>query len=139
MDSGIICPSTFEAQFFIDNYTSFPGIGRSNKHKSSGDKAVAGAPGVCKTPIGSAVVPIPCPNINQSSTLKKGTKSVKINGKSACLESSISDSSSGDQAGRSGRIISGTTGKEIRFISCSFDVKIEGKAAVLNRGSVDVS
>ncbi|VAW64470.1 hypothetical protein MNBD_GAMMA11-557 [hydrothermal vent metagenome] len=104
--------------------------GRSNIHKGSGDKAVAGAPDVCKTPIGSAVVPIPYPNISQSSTLKKGSLSVKINGKPACLEKSTFDSSSGDQAGRLGGIISGTTGKETRFISSSFDVQIEGQNAV---------
>lgn len=104
--------------------------GRSNIHKGSGDKAVAGAPDVCKTPIGSAVVPIPYPNISQSSTLKGGSKSVKINGYSACLENSIFESSSGDEAGRLGGIISGTTGKESRFISSSFNVRIEGQNVV---------
>ncbi|VAW64392.1 hypothetical protein MNBD_GAMMA11-3265, partial [hydrothermal vent metagenome] len=103
---------------------------RSNIHKGSGDKAAAGAPDVCKTPVGSAVVPIPYPNISQSSTLKKGSKSVKINGKPACLEKSTFDSSSGDQAGRLGGIISGVTGKETRFISSSFDVQIEGQNTV---------
>ncbi len=104
--------------------------GRSNIHKGSGDKAVAGAPDVCKTPIGSAVVPIPYPNISQSSTLKKGSKSVKINGKPACLESSTFDSSNGDQAGRLGGVFSGVTGKEARFVTSSFDMQIEGQNAV---------
>jgi len=72
---------------------------RSNIHKGSGDKAVAGAPDVCKTPVGSAVVPIPYPNISQSSTLKKGSKSVKINNQPAVLKGSTFASSSGDQAG----------------------------------------
>jgi len=103
---------------------------RSNIHKGSGDKAIASAPDVCKTPVGSAVVPIPYPNISQSSTLKKGSKSVKINGQSAVLKGSTFASSSGDQAGSLGGIVSGVTGKETEFTSYSFDVKIEGKNVV---------
>ncbi len=103
---------------------------RSNIHKGSGDKAVAGAPDVCKTPVGSAVVPIPYPNISQSSTLKKGSKSVKINGQPAALKGTTFESSNGDQAGSVGGIVSGVTGKETEFISYSFDVKIEGQNAV---------
>ena len=53
--------------------------GRSIIHKGSGDKAIASAPDVCTTSAGSAVVPIPYPNISQSSDLKGGSKSVKIN------------------------------------------------------------
>jgi len=103
---------------------------RSNIHKGSGDKAFAAAPDVCKTPIGSAVVPIPYPNISQSSTLKKGTKSVKINGQPAALKTSAFASSNGDQAGSMGGVMSGVTGKETEFSSFSFDVKFEGKNVV---------
>ena len=103
---------------------------RSNIHKGSGDKAFAAAPDVCKTPVGSAVVPIPYPNISQSSTLKKGTKSVKVNGQPAALKTSTFASSSGDQAGSIGGIMSGVTGKETEFSSFSFDVKFEGKNVV---------
>ncbi len=103
---------------------------RSNIHKGSGDKAVAGAPDVCKTPVGNAVVPIPYPNISQSSTLKKGSKTVKINGQPAALKGSTFESSNGDQAGSVGGIVSGVTGKETEFVSYSFDVKIEGKNVV---------
>jgi len=104
--------------------------GRSNIHKGSGDKAVFGPPDVCKTPIGSAIVPIPYPNISQSSTLKKGSKSVKINGKPACLKGSTFESSNGDQAGRVGGIFSSVTGKETEFVTSSFDTKIEGRNVV---------
>jgi len=103
---------------------------RSNIHKGSGDKAMASAPDVCKTHVGNAVVPIPYPNISQSSTLKKGSKSVKINGQPAALKGSTFESSSGDQAGSVGGIISGTTGNKTEFISSSFDAKIEGQNAV---------
>jgi len=104
--------------------------GRSIIHKGSGDKAVASAPDVCKTPVGPSVVPIPYPNISQSSTLQKGSKSVKINGQPATLKNSNFSSSNGDQAGSLGGIISGTTGNKIGFISSSFDVKIEGQNVV---------
>jgi len=103
---------------------------RSIIHKGSSDKAIAGAPDVCKTLIGSAVVPIPYPNISQSATLAKGSKTVKINGQSAVLENSTLESSSGDEAGSLGGIMSGTTGKETRFISSSFDAQIEGQNAI---------
>ncbi|MCF6323060.1 MAG: DUF4150 domain-containing protein [Gammaproteobacteria bacterium] len=103
---------------------------RSNIHKGSGDKAVASAPDVCKTPVGSAVVPVPYPNISQSSTLKKGSKTVKINGQPTALKGSTFASSDGDQAGSLGGIASGVTGKETEFISYSFDVKIEGRNVV---------
>lgn len=103
---------------------------RSNIHKGSGDKAISSAPDVCKTPVGPSVVPIPYPNISQSSTLKKGSKSVKINGQPAALKGSTFESSSGDQAGSLGGIMSGVTGKETEFVSYSFDVKIEGKNVV---------
>ncbi|MCP4487606.1 MAG: DUF4150 domain-containing protein [Gammaproteobacteria bacterium] len=52
--------------------------GRSVIHKGSGDKAIASAPDVCKTPVGSAVVPIPYPNISNSSSLKGGSKTTAV-------------------------------------------------------------
>ena len=103
---------------------------RSVIHKGSGDKAIASAPDVCKTPAGSAVVPIPYPNISQSSDLKGGSKSVKINGKPAATKASTFESSNGDQAGSLGGVISGTTGKKTGFLSYSFGVKFEGKNVV---------
>jgi len=99
-------------------------------HKGSGDKALASAPDVCKTPVGPAVVPIPYPNLSQSSTLTNGSKTVKLNGQPAMLKKSLLKSSSGDQAGSVGGVISGVTGKEIEALSYSFDVKIEGRNVV---------
>jgi hypothetical protein len=72
------------------------------------DGTVVTAPDVCKTPVGSAVVPIPYPNIAKSSDLFKGSKTVKVNGAPVCLSSSRSMGSRingvgsmGDQWGRS--------------------------------------
>ncbi|MCP4325610.1 MAG: DUF4150 domain-containing protein, partial [Alteromonadales bacterium] len=102
---------------------------RSIIHKGSGDKALGG-PDICKTQIGNAVVPIPYPNSSKSADLKAGSKSVKINNQSAALKTSTFSCSTGDQAGKLGGLISGTTKSETAFISYSFDMKIEGKNVV---------
>ncbi len=86
--------------------------------------------GVCKTPIGNAIVPVPYPNVAESSTLKNGSKSVMINGQPAALKDSHFKSSRGDEAGRLGGVVSGTTGSIAEFVSYSFDVKIEGRNVV---------
>lgn len=97
-------------------------------HKGSKDKAFATAPDVCKTPPGP--VPIPYPNISFSKDLKKGSKSVKINGQPAALQKSNFSKSIGDQAGVAKGIISGTVGDKTEFVNYSFDVQIEGQGVV---------
>lgn len=99
-------------------------------HKGSGDKAIASAPDVCKTQVGNSVVPIPYPNISQSSDLSKGSKSVKVNGQPAALKDSNFSSSKGDQAGSLKGVASGAVGDKTEFTSYSFDVKFEGKNVV---------
>lgn len=99
-------------------------------HKGSGDKAIASAPDVCKTQVGNSVVPIPYPNISQSSDLSKGSKSVKVNGQAAALKDSNFSSSKGDQAGSLKGVASGAVGDKTEFTSYSFDAKIEGKNVV---------
>lgn len=89
-------------------------------------------PDVCKTPVGSAIVPIPYPNISKSGDLAKGSKSVKINGAPACLSSSEISTSTGDEAGSAKGIGSGTTKGKAFPMNYSFDVKIEGKHIVRN-------
>lgn len=105
--------------------------GQSVVTKKSGGKVMTG-PDVCKTPIGSSLVPIPYPNISQSSDLAKGSKSVQVNGAPVCLKGSSFRKSSGDQAGTSGGVISGKTGAQADPLTYSFDVKIEGKNVVRN-------
>ncbi len=104
---------------------------RSPVTKVSGGK-VAAFPDVCKTPVGSSVVPIPYPNISKSSDLAKGSKSVKINGAPACLSNSEFSTSTGDEAGSVKGVASGTTKGKAFPINFSFDVKIEGKSVVRN-------
>jgi len=105
--------------------------GLSPVTKASSGKVIAG-PDVCKTPVGSAIVPIPYPNVSKSSDLAKGSKSVKINGAPVCLSSSEFSTSTGDEAGSAKGIASGTTKGKAHPVNYSFDVKIEGKSVVRN-------
>ena len=89
-------------------------------------------PDVCKTQVGPAVVPIPYPNIAQSADLDKGSKSVMIEGKPVCLESSTFSKSTGDEAGSLKGIISSAGQGEAKPLLFSPTIFIEGKAVVRN-------
>ncbi|MGB1013588.1 MAG: DUF4150 domain-containing protein [Nannocystaceae bacterium] len=103
--------------------------GLSQVHKSSMGVARATIPDVCKTPSPGGPVPIPYPNIAMSTSLKKGTKKVKTDGKMAAIKGSEYSRSNGDEAGTAGGIKSGVNMKEAKFILYSPDVKYEGKNA----------
>lgn len=100
--------------------------GRGIAHKGSGGMSTV-FPDVCKTPVGSAVVPIPYPNIGQSSDTAKGPKSVKLDGQMPMVKGAIYSKSAGDEAGVKKGIISGKHRAECEYMMYSFDVKIEGK------------
>jgi len=97
-------------------------------HKGSGAKSIV-FPDVCKTPVGPSVVPIPYPNIAQSSDIANGTKTVKIEGKMGAVKGCNYSKSTGDEAGSAGGVASGKTKGKAEFLLYSFDVKIEGKNA----------
>lgn len=99
---------------------------RGIAHKGSGGMSVV-FPDVCKTPIGNSIVPIPYPNIGKSSDTVKGPKSVKTDGKMPMVKGSKYSKSTGDEAGSSKGVVSGTTKGECEFMMYSFDVKFEGK------------
>ena len=85
-------------------------------------------PDVCKTPSPGGPVPIPYPNVAQSSDTAKGTKKVKCDGASVCLESSNFRMSTGDEAGSAGGGVASNKIKgKAEFVNYSFDVKFEGK------------
>jgi uncharacterized Zn-binding protein involved in type VI secretion len=89
-------------------------------------------PDVCLTQVGNAVVPIPYTNVARSSTLEKGSKTVKVKGAMAAIDGCCYSSSTGDQAGSKKGVISGTVGGKAEFINYSSDVKIEGKGVCRN-------
>lgn len=85
-------------------------------------------PDVCKTPAPPAgPIPIPYPNIAQSTDTDAGSTKVKIDGCPIMLKDSNFKMSSGDEAGSSGGIMSSCTKGKAEFLNYSFDVKIEGK------------
>ncbi|WP_437995564.1 DUF4150 domain-containing protein [Sorangium sp. So ce185] len=94
--------------------------------KSSG--VTVAFPDVCKTPAPPAPpVPIPYPNVAKSGDTAKGTKKVKCDGESVCVKDSNFSTSTGDEAGSLGGIVSGKTKGKAEFVNFSFDVKFEGK------------
>lgn len=99
-------------------------------NKSNG--TVITGPDVCKTPTPGGPVPIPYPNIAKSADLAKGSKRVKINGASVCLNSSEFSTSVGDDAGVLKGVISNKHKGKAFPISASPDIKIEGKSVVRN-------
>jgi hypothetical protein len=99
-------------------------------HKASNGISIATIPDVCKTPTPMGPVPIPYPNIAMSSDLMKGTTTVKADGGNMCANyGSEFFKSTGDEPGVAGGVASSTFIKEATWITFSFDVKLEGKAA----------
>jgi uncharacterized Zn-binding protein involved in type VI secretion len=87
-------------------------------------------PDVCKTPAPPAPpVPIPYPNIAQSSDTAQGSKQVKMDGNPVMVKGANFSTSTGDEAGSIGGMVSNTTKGKAEFVNYSFDVKIEGKNA----------
>jgi hypothetical protein len=85
-------------------------------------------PDVCKTPSPGGPIPIPYPNIAQSSDTDKGTKKVKVDGKPVCIADSNFKMSTGDEAGTAGGgVASNKTKGKAEFVNYSFDVSFEGK------------
>jgi len=100
---------------------------RTVVHKSSNGMAIA-FPDVCKTPAPPAPpVPIPYPNVAQSSDTAKGSKKVKADGNPIMLDGSNFSTSTGDEAGSVGGVVSNVTKGKAEFVMYSFDVKVEGK------------
>lgn len=99
---------------------------RGIAHKGSGGMSTV-FPDVCKTPVGSAVVPIPYPNIGKASDTSKGPKTVLTDGKMPMVKGAVYSTSTGDEAGTLKGIISSQNKAECEFMMYSFDVKFEGK------------
>lgn len=98
-------------------------------HKSSGGTSVA-APDVCKTPAPGGPVPVPYANTALSRHTAKGGKQVRTDGQPPALKSSTFSTSTGDEPGTLGGVVSGKTRGEAKPRSYSLDVKIEGQGVV---------
>jgi uncharacterized Zn-binding protein involved in type VI secretion len=87
-----------------------------------------GFPDVCLTPAPPAPpIPIPYPNVAQSSDTASGSSTVKCDGNPVCLKDSNFSTSTGDEAGANGGVASGKTKGKAEFVNVSFDVKFDGK------------
>jgi hypothetical protein len=85
-------------------------------------------PDVCKTPAPPApFVPIPYPNIAQSSDTAQGASTVKCDGNPPCVKDSNFKMSTGDEAGSLMGIASNKIKGKAEFVNFSFDVKFDGK------------
>ena len=97
-------------------------------HKGSGGISRNTLPDVCKTP--PKGIPKPYSNTAYSEDLAKGTTTVFADGGNMIGNyGSIFARSTGDEPGSMGGVKSGTFTAEADFISHSFDVFFEGKAA----------
>jgi hypothetical protein len=96
-------------------------------HKDSGGVSQA-FPDVCKTPSPAGPVPIPYPNIAQSSDSADGASTVLSDGNPTCVKDSKFSTSTGDEAGTAGGgVASNKTKGKAEFVNFSFDVLFEGK------------
>jgi hypothetical protein len=96
-------------------------------HKNSGGQSPV-FPDVCKTPAPPAPpVPIPYPNMAMSSDAAETATTVEADGQPIMLKSSVFSTSTGDEAGTVGGVVSNVTKGKAQFIVYSFDVKAEGQ------------
>src|SRR3954466_14140587 len=92
---------------------------RTVVHAASNGIATA-FPDVCKTPAPPAPpIPIPYPNIAMSSDTASGSQDVKMDGNPIMLESSNFATSTGDEAGSIGGVVSSTIKGKAEFINHS--------------------
>jgi uncharacterized Zn-binding protein involved in type VI secretion len=114
---------------------------RTVVHASSNGVATA-FPDVCKTPTPGGPIPIPYPNIAMSSDTAQGSSTVKADGNPVMIQGSNFATSTGDEAGSAGGVVSSVTKGKAEFILYSFDVQFDGKPVarmgdlmVQNKGS----
>lgn len=99
-------------------------------HKGGSWMSIATVPDVCKTPTPGGPVPMPYPNMSQSSTLADGTTTVKVDGGNmAAIKGSKFSMSSGDEPGSIGGVKSNTFKQASTWITYSSDVKLDGAGA----------
>ncbi len=94
-------------------------------HKDSDGVVAAAAPDSCKTP--PNMTPMAYPNVTFSKDLAKGSVTVFADGQSIALKGSVFKTSTGDEAGSGGGLLSGVNKGSAKFSTYSNDVKVEGK------------
>ncbi|MBI9092147.1 MAG: DUF4150 domain-containing protein [Desulfobacterium sp.] len=100
--------------------------GRGIAHQTSGGSSTV-FPDVCKTPVGSTIVPIPYSNTGVSADTIKGPTTVTTDGSMPMVRDAEYAKTTGDEPGTAGGIVSGTVANICQFVNYSFDVKFEGR------------
>jgi Domain of unknown function (DUF4150) len=107
---------------------NFVGVNKMSVVKEDSNGKTIAFPDVCKTPSPAGPIPIPYPNVAQSSDTAKGTKKVTVGDKPVCVKDSNFSTSTGDEAGSAGGgVASNKTKGKAEFVNFSFDVQFEGK------------
>ncbi|KYF77333.1 hypothetical protein BE20_55785 [Sorangium cellulosum] len=101
--------------------------GRLVLHQGDGLTHVAAPPDVCKVPTPAGPVPTPFVNTAQDAMLAKGSKQTSIAGNPVALASSELSTSTGDEPGAAGGVISSKIKGKLTWGGSSMDVKVEGK------------
>ncbi len=101
---------------------------RGVAHQGSGGMSMI-FPDVCNTPTPVGPVPIPYPNIGQSSNTSSGPTSVTTDGQMPMTKAAQYSMSSGDEAGSAMGVMSGQVAGPCQFMMYSFDVQFEGSNA----------
>ena len=105
-----------------------PGVLFPGASKAGG--TCMGAPDVCQVPAPPAPpVPTPFPNTAMVANATKTSTKVMFENKDAVMEMSEIPSSTGDEAGSVGGVVSGTVAQKVVFKKGSSKVMIEGKGA----------
>jgi hypothetical protein len=84
-------------------------------------------PDVCKTPSPAGPVPIPYPNVAQSSDTADGSSTVKVDGNPIMLKNSNFSTSTGDEAGSANNVASNKIKGKAQPTLYSTDVKVDGQ------------
>jgi uncharacterized Zn-binding protein involved in type VI secretion len=104
--------------------------GLSIVYQGDGKTHTCPIPDVCKTPSPGGPVPIPYVNVALSINLTQGTTTVKLHGFPIAIDGSSIATSSGDEAGTGGGVISGKNMGKLSWTTTSPNVKFEGKGVV---------
>ena len=121
-----------EAKKSKKNPTSAPaGSNKIGARREGTFKAISTAPSINKTPLGPAMVPIPYPTVQDLSSSLNTARSVKFNSYPAyLLDASTQPRCTGDEPGTGKGVKSGTISGEVKPVTGSCSVRIEGKKVV---------
>jgi uncharacterized Zn-binding protein involved in type VI secretion len=104
------------------------GVNNLSVVHASSNGITSAFPDVCKTPSPAGPVPIPYPNVAQSSDTASGTTTVTCDGNPVCVKDSNFAVSTGDEAGSAGGgVVSNKIKGKAEFVNFSMDVKFDGK------------